>query len=140
MKKQTSLPGGSVDAGTMGAKHDANGAEIIDDRPVAVPLRFRGKAVSSYQDAMQLLQMASRVAEQEGMETEEEANDFEVDDIEFEGQGSSVYTEQDEREVLKIHKRVLEEQERRRKSDIKKEETPPPEIKAVVKPEGETPE
>lgn len=129
---------GPVDAGTQGARHTPAGGEVLDDRQVNVPLRFRGKAVTTYQDAMQLLNMASRLAEQEGMESEEEANDFGVEDDEgFEDTGSSVFTEQDERQVLAIHKRVLEEQERRKNSKV---EQPPPEVVPDVKKEVKTPE
>jgi len=131
--KSRTLPGGEVDAGTKGATHTEDGAEILDQREVAVPLRFRGKAVTSYQDAMSLLSLASRLAESEGLESEEEANDFEVDDEDgFENFGSSVFTPQDEREILAIQRRVGEEQRRRReqgtkppdqqnKADVKKE-------------------
>lgn len=138
-KKQKDIGVGAVDAGTQGARHNAAGGEILDDRPVSVPLRFRGRAVTTYQEAMSLLSMVSRIAEQDGHESEEEANDFDVGDDDFEGTGSSVYTEQDEQEVLRVHKALLEE---RRRRNLPKEKDPaaPPQSKPDVKEEKETPE
>lgn len=141
--KSRTLPGGDIDAGTQGAKHNEMGAELLDDRPVAVPLRFRGKAVTSYQDAMSLLKMASHIAEGEGLETEAEANDFFVEDDEgFEGSGSSVFTENDEREVLAVQRRVEEENARRKKAALEKAKPKPPpaEPAALVNSQPETPE
>lgn len=112
---------GDVDAGTVGARHDEQGREILDSRPVSVPLRFRGKAISSYQDAQNLLRLASRIAEREGYETEEEANDFSIPDEEgFEGHGSSVFTEQDEAELLAVRNLFEAERSRRAKSGVEK--------------------
>lgn len=133
--KQRDLQG-EVDAGTVGARHDEQGREILDDRPISVPLRFRGKAISSYQDAQNLLKLASRIAEREGFETEEEANDFSIPEEEgFEGEGSSVFTEQDEVELLAVRNRFEAERARREKSGVEKPTPKKKEEKPAEEPE-----
>lgn len=137
--KHRDFQGGDVDPGTQGAKHNATGGEILDDRPVATTLRFRGKAISSFDDARSLLELANRVAQHEGLETEAEANDFDIPDDEgFEGQGSSVFTEQDEQELLAIHRRLDEEKRRRERAALEKKRKS--EIDAAVKRQSETKE
>lgn len=58
---------------------DANNHEILDDTPVAMPMRFRRQ---SFVDQMRefVRQELSRQAEQQNHETFEEADDFYIED------------------------------------------------------------
>lgn len=103
-------------------RYNDAGEEIPDDSPLSVPLRFRNKPVSNLQEVMQLMKIASAAAEREGLETEEEANDFRVEDeLGFEGHGSALFTEQDENELLTLQKEHASMLSRRNQATKEKE-------------------
>jgi len=56
-----------------------NGHEILDDTPVAIPLRF-SRPPSKLEDLRAMLKIVSREAENAGQETFEESDDFDIGD------------------------------------------------------------
>lgn len=64
-------------------RHDEKGREIPDPRPMEMPLGLR-KPESMEEMIRRFVRVeASRIAQKEGMETFEEADDFEVEDDDF---------------------------------------------------------
>lgn len=60
-------------------KIDANGFEVLSDRPVAVPVYVQGRR-STLQDLRDQYNLSRRIAEMDGKETPEEADDFNIGD------------------------------------------------------------
>lgn len=58
---------------------DEKGWEVLDPTPIARPLRF-SRPPTQLEEIRRLMAMVSREAEQQGHETFEEADDFEVGD------------------------------------------------------------
>lgn len=61
-------------------EHTASGREIVDNRPVEMPLGFKKPEPLSEQIQRMVRRELSRAAEQSGFESFDEANDFEVED------------------------------------------------------------
>lgn len=80
---------------------DENGHEVLDNSPVAIPLRFT-RVQSEFERVAHLVRLQMSVlADDQGYETFDEANDFDVgDDLEF-GQG---YEELDNEETFYAHR------------------------------------
>jgi len=83
----------------MAHKHDDQGREIPDQRPITIPVGgYRPESLESMMRRM-IRETSHRLAEEAGVETLEEASDFEVEDEEFddvlteyEEMGSEQYT------------------------------------------------
>lgn len=65
------------------AKLDDRGREILDDTPVAIPLRFKRPETLTEQIRRIIRDEASRAAAHAGYETFAEADDFEVEDDDY---------------------------------------------------------
>jgi hypothetical protein len=65
------------------AKLNEKGHEVLDDTPVAIPVRFQRPENLTDQIRRVIRQEMSRVADFAGMETFEEADDFNVPDDEY---------------------------------------------------------
>lgn len=61
-------------------KYNMSGHEIMDNTPIAVPTRFRRSLTLQEQIQLMIKRDMSRLAQQNGYETYEEADDFDVDD------------------------------------------------------------
>lgn len=68
----------------MRVMHDEHGREIVDDRPVEMPLGFKRPESLTEQIQRLVRGHLSRVAEQAGFESFEEAEDFDVEDDDIE--------------------------------------------------------
>lgn len=110
-------------------KYDKQGREILDDTPVEVPVRFQNRPLTTVEEAMRALSLASMIAQRDGHESFEESLDFGEDEDEL--TGSSEFTEMDEQELLDFM-RAGEEELARRKA-LEKEKKPPEEEKKEKK-------
>lgn len=63
--------------------HNANGEEILDQTPVSIPLTFRRPMPLNERIKQMVRQEASILAQSQGFETFEEADDFNIDDDEI---------------------------------------------------------
>lgn len=63
-------------------RHNEKGQEVLDNTPLAVPLKYKRPKTDFTRFAEQM-RAASRLAAMSGMETEEEANDFHIEDDDF---------------------------------------------------------
>ena len=61
-------------------KLDKKGREVVDPRPVSIPLKFRNPPSTADEIRRQIRHEMSMYAESKGEETFEEADDFDVDD------------------------------------------------------------
>lgn len=65
------------------AKLDDRGREILDDTPVAIPVKFKRPETLAEQIRRVIREEASRAAQHAGYETFEEADDFDVEDDDY---------------------------------------------------------
>lgn len=113
------------------AQYNKKGEEILDDTPVEVPVRFQNRPLTTVEEAMRALSLASAIAERDGLETFEDSLDFNIEDDEL--SGSSEFSDMDERELLEFMRAGEEEIARRKvKKEEQKEEKMPPEEKKVA--------
>lgn len=94
------------------AQYNKKGEEILDDTPVEVPVRFQNRPLTTVEEAMRALSLASAIAERDGLETFEDSLDFNIEDDEL--SGSSEFSDMDERELLEFMRAGEEEIARRK--------------------------
>lgn len=111
------------------AKYDKQGREILDDTPVEVPVRFQNRPLTTVEEAMRALSIASEIAARDGHETFEESLDFGDESDEL--TGSSEFSEMDEQELLDFMRAGEEELARRKVKAEEKKEDPPEEKKVA---------
>lgn len=85
----------------MDAVYDKNHAQIPDPTPVELPLGYSHPPTLQQQIAL-MIHAHEQLAKAQYMDTEEEANDFDIDDEEFAGDSRHVYTELQEEELKQL--------------------------------------
>jgi len=74
------------------------GHEVLDDTPVAIPVRLT-RPPMPFDEVRQALSMISRQAASQGMETLEEANDFNIGD-DYDPKSDHEFSEFEEQQIL----------------------------------------
>lgn len=87
----------------MDAVYDKEGRQIPDPTPVELPLGYTHPSSLQDQIAM-MIRVSEDMAKANDMDTEEEANDFDVEDEEFAGDSRHVYTELQEEQLKDLEK------------------------------------
>lgn len=85
----------------MDAVFDKNHAQIPDPTPVELPLGYSHPPTLQQQIAL-MISTHEAMAKANDMDTEEEANDFDISDEEFAGDSRHVYTELQEEELKQL--------------------------------------
>lgn len=122
-------------------KLNKTGAEIHNEPPVAVPANYKRPPTLAEQVRQMCRTHLSRMAQEQGQESWEDADDFEVgDDFDPSSPHELVFDPELEREVPKSIKQDLDAQRKKFDEEItrrKSKKAPPPKPKAKKKPEDD---
>lgn len=96
------------------AQYDKKGREIPDSRPVEMPLNFRRPLSLNEQIQRMIREQLSQAADQQGFETFEESDDFDVDEEEEPESPHELTYAQEEFGLKDLDQEVLDHPERKR--------------------------
>jgi len=82
------------------AQLNERGHEILDDTPVAIPLRLTRPPLP-FEEVRQMMSVISRQAASQGLESLEEANDFEIGD-DYDPRSAHEFTEFEEQQIRQV--------------------------------------
>lgn len=100
--------------------------EFLDDTPVTIPVRFT-RPPTRFEEIRAAIQQASRMAADEGFESLEEANDFNIGD-DYEPESPYEFGPEDEAYAAEYVDRISnpDRYQQEEAAPIHKEEMPPP--------------